>query len=158
MRALSTAANYSVLWGAIAAVLAMRRGKGRTAAIEGVVGIGVTSAVVNQGVKRVAERRRPERVAADVPVGRHVRMPRSTSFPSGHSASAFAFASAAGDVMPMLAPPLYTLAAVVAYSRVHTGVHYPADILVGSLVGLIAGNTVSASSRWWRRRNDRLSR
>ena len=52
-------------------------------------------------------------------------MPTSTSFPSGHSASALAFAVAVGDVLPALRLPLRAAAATVAFSRVYTGVHYP---------------------------------
>jgi undecaprenyl-diphosphatase len=70
-----------------------------------------------------------------VPLARRVRMPRSTSFPSGHSASAFAFATGVGQVLPRQAVPLHVLAALVAYSRVHTGVHYPADAIAGAVVG-----------------------
>src|SRR6202035_1886565 len=95
----------------------------------------VTATVVNIAVKPLSARRRPDRSAERVPVGRHVRMPVSTSFPSGHSAAAFAFATGVGHVMPTAAIPLRAVAALVAYSRVHTGVHYPGDVLVGSLMG-----------------------
>ena len=50
--------------------------------------------------------------------GRLVPMPESTSFPSGHSASAFAFAEAVSSVIPALGVPLRLAAATVAYSRV----------------------------------------
>ena len=60
-----------------------------------------------------------------VPVPRWVPMPTSTSFPSGHSASAAAFAAAVGQVLPELRVPLRVAAATVALSRVYTGVHYP---------------------------------
>jgi undecaprenyl-diphosphatase len=70
-----------------------------------------------------------------VPSDRWVRMPMSPSLPSGHSASAFAFATAVGSEVPALALPLHVVATAVAYSRVHTGVHFPADTLVGSLLG-----------------------
>jgi undecaprenyl-diphosphatase len=66
---------------------------------------------------------------------RHVRMPRSRSLPSGHAASAFAFATGVGHVLPHEAAALRSLAALVAYSRIHTGVHFPADVAVGSLIG-----------------------
>ena len=88
-------------------------------------------------------RRRPER-AADLTQARHVAMPESTSFPSGHAASAFAFAYAVGRNLPGLAVPLRLLAAGVAYSRVHTGVHYPGDVVAGSVVGAGTAAMVAA--------------
>ena len=134
VRRLSNAANYSRLWLAIAAIIAILGGRrGRLAAMEGVVSIGVTSAAVNLGVKPLAQRPRPDR--AEVDRGRHVRMPESTSFPSGHAASAFAFAHGVGRHLPGLAVPLRLLAGAVAYSRVHTGVHYPGDVAVGAIIG-----------------------
>jgi membrane-associated phospholipid phosphatase len=145
MRRLSTAANYSRIWLGIAAVLATAGGQGgRRAAVRGVLAIGVTSALVNLGVKSLWDRERPDRSGTRVPVGRHVRMPASTSFPSGHSASGFAFATAVGHELPFLTVPLRSVAAAVAYSRVHTGVHYPADAIVGSIVGARTGHLVSA--------------
>jgi undecaprenyl-diphosphatase len=127
VRRLSGAADKSRLWLAIAAVIAVAGGRrGRRAALEGVVAIAVTSATVNLGVKPIARRGRPDRAQPALFEGRHVPMPRSASFPSGHSASAFAFAYAVGRHLPVLAVPIRLLAVAVAYSRVHTGVHYPA--------------------------------
>jgi undecaprenyl-diphosphatase len=99
--------------------------------------VAVSSAVVNLGLKPLGRRRRPDRDASTVPAARHVPMPTTTSLPSGHSAAAFAFATGVGQVMPHAAAPLRLFAALVAYSRVHTGVHYPGDVLVGSLVGSV---------------------
>jgi undecaprenyl-diphosphatase len=76
-----------------------------------------------------------------------VRMPDSTSFPSGHSASGFAFATAVGTQLPVVGAGLRFLAGAVAYSRVHTGVHYPGDAVVGSLIGAGVGGVVAAASR-----------
>jgi membrane-associated phospholipid phosphatase len=144
VRRLSRAADRSRLWLAMAAAIALLGGgRGRRAALEGVISIGVTSATVNLGLKPVHRRRRPERVAALSPA-RHVAMPASTSFPSGHAASAFAFAYAVGRNLPGLAVPLRLLAAGVAYSRVHTGVHYPGDVVVGSVVGAGTAAMVAA--------------
>ena len=63
-------------------------------------------------------------------------MPVSRSFPSGHTAAAFAFATGAGSMLSGASAPLYLLAALVGYSRVHTGVHYPLDVVTGALCGI----------------------
>ena len=145
VRRLSEAANQSRLWFGIAGAIALLGGRrGRRAALEGVVAIGVTSATINLGVKPLARRRRPDRLDPDPPTGRHVPMPKSSSFPSGHAASAFAFAYAVGRHLPGLAVPIRLLAGGVAYSRVHTGVHYPGDVVVGSILG--AGTAAMVAS------------
>ena len=144
VRRLSTAANYSRLWLGLAAVIAAFGGRrGRRAAVEGVLAIGATSAAVNLGIKPIARRRRPDR--ASPYGGRFVSMPGSTSFPSGHAASAFAFGYAVGRHLPGLAVPIRLLAAGVAYSRVHTGVHYPGDVAIGSVVGAGTAAMVAAA-------------
>lgn len=146
VRRLSNAANYSRLWlGIAAAVAVFGRSRGRRAAVEGVIAIGATSAAVNLGIKPIAHRRRPDRSTAAYGA-RHVSMPESTSFPSGHSASAFAFAYAVGRHLPVLALPIRLLAGGVAYSRVHTGVHYPGDVAIGSIVGAGTAAIVAAAS------------
>ena len=141
---LSRAADHSKLWIATAGALALTAGdRGRRAAVNGLAAVGATSAVVNLIAKPLGGRRRPDRETYNVPVARQVPMPRSTSFPSGHSASAFAFASGVADVLPA-AVPLQLSAALVAYSRVHTGVHYPADVIVGALIGSAVAPLTSA--------------
>jgi len=147
VRRLSDAANNSRLWLGIAAAIALAGGgRGRRAALEGVVAIGVTSATVNLGVKPLASRRRPDRFGPDLVAARHVPMPESASFPSGHAASAFAFAYSVGRHLPGLGLPIRLLAGGVAYSRVHTGVHYPGDVVVGSILGAATAATVAAAS------------
>jgi len=71
-------------------------------------------------------------------------MPASRSFPSGHTAAAFAFATGAGRVLPWTAPPLYALACLVGYSRVHTGVHYPLDVAAGAVCGIVLAERTGA--------------
>jgi membrane-associated phospholipid phosphatase len=146
LRRLSNAANGSRLWLAIAGVLAVFGGKrGRRAALEGVVAIGATSASINLVAKSFATRPRPD--PADTPrfATRDVQMPTSSSFPSGHAASAFAFAYVVGRHVPVLAIPVRLVAGAVAYSRVHLGVHYPGDVAVGSVAGSGIAAMVSAA-------------
>jgi membrane-associated phospholipid phosphatase len=144
MRRLSRSADRSRLWFGIAGVLALTGPGGRRAAGRGILAIGATSAVVNLGIKTLSRRRRPDRSVAGVPDTRQVRMPASTSFPSGHSAAAFAFATAISRDNPWLAIAIQFLAGGVAYSRVHTGVHYPGDTVAGALIGAGAGQAVSS--------------
>ena len=137
LRRLSSAANYSRLsMGAAAAVAVLGGARGRRAAITGLASVAVASATVNIGAKLMTRRERPDRASHGVVTGRHVPMPESTSFPSGHSAAAFAFASGVRHEWPAVSLPLFLLAATVAYSRVHTGVHYPGDVVVGSGMGV----------------------
>ena len=137
-RRLSRAADHSKISMSVAGVLALGGGrKSRNAAARGLASIAVTSAVMNGIVKPLARRRRPDRDTAAVPESRHVKMPRSHSFASGHSAAAFAFAAGTGRNLTWTAPPLTVLAALVGYSRIHTGVHYPGDVVFGSLCGVV---------------------
>lgn len=137
MRRLSRAADHSKLWFATAATLALLGGPaGRLAARRGLVSLGVASGFTNLLAKPLTARQRPAREEAEELASRHVQMPRSSSFPSGHTASAFAFATGAANAQPMLSAPLRALAMLVGYSRVHTGVHYPADVLAGAFIGV----------------------
>ena len=153
LRRLSRAADHSKLWIACSALSAAFGGeRGRRAAAAGLASIAVTSAVVNLVLKQLGNRRRPDRGAYAVPVTRQVDMPSSTSWPSGHAASAFAFTTGFGGVWPEAGIPLSVIASLVAYSRVHTGVHYPSDAIAGALSGMALAQLVVAGSRRWRQR------
>ncbi len=136
MRRLSEAANYSRLSIASAALLALTGRRGRRAAASGLLATFTTAALVNVVLKPFGRRARPDRAGARIPLARHVRMPASRSFPSGHTAAAAAFAAGAGRELPAARLPLGALAAAVGYSRVHTGVHYPGDVLAGAALGV----------------------
>lgn len=153
LRRLSRTADKSVLWIGLAGLLAMAGGRtGRRAAVNGLASIAVASATANLIGKQVTSRRRPDRASYAVPPERHVPMPLSTSFPSGHSASAFAFAEGVGTAAPALGIPVRLAAVAVAYSRVHVGVHYPGDVVAGALIGISAGEVTCRSLGWARRR------
>jgi undecaprenyl-diphosphatase len=153
-RRLSRAANHSRLWlGWSALLVACGGNRGRRAAENGLASIALTSAVVNLMLKPLGHRHRPNRAMYDVPIARQVTMPQSTSWPSGHSASAFAFASGVGAAWPQVGIPLTFLASLVAYSRVHTGVHYPSDTIAGTTCGVaLAPIAVAALERCRARR------
>lgn len=152
LRRLSHAADNSKISFAVAAALALVGGRARSAALVGVGAIAVASASANLLGKRLVRRPRPDREAARVTVDRHVPMPTSASFPSGHTASAVAFATAVGAVFPPAAVPLTLLAWTVGYSRVHTGVHYPGDVAGGAALGLASAGVALAGAGAWARR------
>jgi undecaprenyl-diphosphatase len=104
----------------------------RHVAIASMMAVAATSAIANVGMKLTVRRPRPDRV---VPEGRRLKPPGSSSFPSGHAASAAAFSGVIGREIPQLWLPVNALAATVAFSRVYTGVHYPSDVLAGWLLG-----------------------
>lgn len=136
---LTNAADHSKLWMGIAAGLALLGGaRGRRAALRGVTTVAATSLVANQVSKRLFVRTRPDRALLPLPRNGR-RRPTSSSFPSGHSASAAAFAYGASAEWPALTVPLGALAGAVGLSRVATGAHYPSDVMGGFLLGLGMG-------------------
>jgi undecaprenyl-diphosphatase len=146
---ITRAANYSRLWLLIAAGLAAFGGRpGRKSAGQGIIAIAIAAAVANGPAKLLVRRRRPFRRSRPT----LIRMPRSTSFPSGHSAAGFAFATGASDELPALAPVLVPLAGAVAYSRVYVGVHYPSDVAAGAAIGIGSGLLATRLPRWVRHR------
>ena len=142
---LSKSANKSRLWWGIALLLAARKGTTRRAGLRGMAAIGGASLLANLVGKPLFPRRRPAEEA--VPEHRRLRKrPTSSSFPSGHSASAAAFVTAVAMESPRAGLVVAPVAAAVAYSRVHTGVHWPSDVGVGIGIGIGAG---LLTRHWW---------
>jgi membrane-associated phospholipid phosphatase len=93
----------------------------------------VTNMVVT-GIKHAVGRDRPPAVILDPqPL---MEVPTTSSFPSGHAATGFACALVLARFAPRLTIPLFILAALIGFSRVYVGVHYPFDVLAGALLGL----------------------
>lgn len=140
---LTRSADHGLLWFGLAGALAAA-GQ-RRPAVRGLLSLGVASAVANVPAKLAARRTRPDLLP--VPLLRQLTdQPTTTSFPSGHSASAAAFAVGVALEEPLLAAPVALLAAGVAYGRVHTGVHYPGDVVAGLALG--AGAALAVRRIW----------
>ncbi|MCX4820374.1 phosphatase PAP2 family protein [Streptomyces sp. NBC_01142] len=140
---LSRSANHGLLWfGAAAGMVALGRGpRSRRAALRGVASLALASATINTVGKRSVRRARP--VLDAVPLIRQLkRQPFTTSFPSGHAASAAAFATGVALESRRWGAVVAPVAAAVALSRVYTGVHYPSDVLAGAALGVGAAFAV----------------
>lgn len=137
LRLLTKSANHGVLWMGIAAVGVLAGKHTRRAGFRGVASLGAASFVSNAVIKSLIGRRRPD--PERTMLARQIHRKLWTSFfPSGHAASAAAFAAGATMELPLAGPVLVPLAAAVAYSRVHVGVHYRSDVWAGAAVGLTA--------------------
>ncbi|MGX1486749.1 undecaprenyl-diphosphatase [Streptomyces avidinii] len=134
---LSRSANHGLLWfGAAAGMAALgSSARSRRAALRGVASLAVASATINTVGKQAVRRERP--ILDMVPVMRQLkRQPFTTSFPSGHAASAAAFATGVALESKGWGAVVAPVAVAVAASRVYTGVHYPSDVVAGAALGV----------------------
>jgi undecaprenyl-diphosphatase len=142
---LTRSANHSKLWLAFAAVGILAGKRHRRAAIRGMAAIAGTSFLANAVLKPLTRRPRP--LLDRTPLVRRLRrQPTSTSFPSGHAASAAAFATGVALESPVAGAALAPLAATVGYSRMHVGVHHFEDVIAGAALG---AGVAFATRRWF---------
>lgn len=140
MYAASALGDHGLIWLALAGVQAGRRARSgapwqrRLIATAG--GLGIESAFVNGPVKWLFRRTRP---VHEGPRPRTLRNPRTSSFPSGHATAAFFGAAVLSDEDRSWAPLYYTVAVVVAASRVHVKIHHASDVTGGILIGVGLG-------------------
>jgi undecaprenyl-diphosphatase len=85
-----------------------------------------------------------------------ISRPTSESFPSSHATTAFAGAVVLSFLLPRLWPLFLAAAALVAFSRLYTGVHYPTDVIAGAAIGALFA-TVVATLATKSRIGDRLA-
>jgi membrane-associated phospholipid phosphatase len=137
MKALGVSGELASIWVAIGAAGASiderRRGQWLTAAATGPVAI-----VINYAAKRTIGRQRPL-IEEHPPLA---KAPTKLSFPSTHSTSSVAAATALGRVEPRARPYLFTLAAAICVGRPYLGMHYPSDVLGGAALGFTLGMLV----------------
>jgi undecaprenyl-diphosphatase len=111
--------------------------------------IWVATLIVEGPIKMLFRRHRPYiDIVRAIVVG---KKPGNWSFPSGHSASAFAGARMLDRRVPRWRLLWYTLAGLVGFSRIYVGAHYPGDVISGSIFGLI----LAELTRWVMRRFSR---
>lgn len=133
----SALGDHGMIWVMLGALRGLRGGDHNwRAAVRVGVGVGVESIVVNAGVKSFFRRSRPVVV---VPRPYPLRVPLTSSFPSGHATSAFCAATLLSDGDPHLAPLYFIAATVVTLSRVHVKIHHASDVVGGMVVGLFLG-------------------
>ena len=132
VRRYSHLGEHGMVWfglGAAGVVVDSGR-RGRWARATAVVG---GAYLISTSIKMAIGRKRP--LVEDLP--HLMATPTGLSFPSSHSTSSFAAATAFGTLLPPV--PLYAAASAMAFSRLYLGVHYPSDIVAGVALGTVLG-------------------
>lgn len=137
--ALSSAADHSILWHGLGAVAALRAGSLAPARRLSKI-LAVESALTNGAIKSLFRRSRPPREHPDDPLPYGMRVPITSSFPSGHATSAFTAAAVLSEGGGAIV--WYPLAALVAGSRVYVRMHHASDVLAGAALGVVLGATL----------------
>lgn len=129
--------DHGNLWLVLATLQAARLPRDwRRPLLRAAIGLALESALVNGPVKWMFRRTRPEH-AGTRPM--HLRIPRTSSFPSGHATAAFFGAALLSDGDPSWRPLYYAIAVIVAASRVHVRIHHTSDVVGGVLIGITLG-------------------
>jgi len=136
--ALSHIGSYGLIWLVLAAlaVLLWRRPAIFMYVLAGEVLADATSYALRYAIGRD---RPPVRFAEPHAL---VHVPANPSFPSGHAATSFACATLLAWLTPLPRVPLFVLAALIAFSRVYDGVHYPLDVVGGAVLGLLVATAL----------------
>ena len=100
---------------------------------------------LNLALKELVDRHRPP--VADPDIAYVGDLPSSPSFPSGHAMTAFAAATVIAVLCPRMRWPALGIALLVAISRPYLGVHFWADVIVGSLLGAAIGFAIARLAR-----------
>ena len=153
--------------------------RGRAALVCIALAIGLTDGLVVQVVKKSVERPRPNQVldgvriidlakakprllALSKPVKEKysepsIRPVRGRSFPSGHAANNFALATVLALFFRRWGWLYFVVAALVAYSRIYVGSHYPSDVVVGAVLAAgLSFLAVAIAEALWRRWGGRI--
>lgn len=139
----SELADFSLLWHLLSAGRGLRSDEAWRESLRLSVVLGVESSLVNLGVKSLFKRHRP---VPEFVRPHHLRVPLTSSFPSGHASAAFCAAGLLGHDNRRW-PLYYGAAALVAASRVHVKIHHGSDVLAGAILG---AGLAAVARRVWR--------
>jgi dolichol-phosphate mannosyltransferase len=134
--------NYMILTTVtlVAAAVTLRRVRYVVGAVLAVMLAAYVAGAALEVIKLFIERARPEEVlGAQIQLSHDRSWAHLASFPSGHMIVTSAMAAAAASAIPALRRPLITYVALVAFTRVLFGAHFPIDVTVGALVGYEMG-------------------
>lgn len=141
MRAFTVAGTAGALWGFLAAVAFLITGLEPSHLA--VPWVAVAAAwTLAEGAKYLFNRSRP--FIWDTEIAPLIKTPSSSSFPSGHSATAAAGALTLSFLYPPFAPAFVLGGFLVVLSRVYLGVHFPFDVLAGVIIGTATSAVVIA--------------
>ena len=140
--AITELADFSLLWLLLAAAKAAVDDDETPNAVRVGAVLMIESFLVNAGIKSVFKRERP---VAEFERPYKLRVPLTTSFPSGHS-SAAALAATLLAEHSRAKPVYWTLAALVASSRVYVRIHHASDVVGGFGLGIALG---AVAKRAW---------
>ena len=143
MRKISSAGNYGIIWFAVAFALIAMGGEKRRAGLLMIFSLGVEASVCNLIIKPSVKRVRPNDAHGMVI---SIDKPKDYSFPSGHTAAAFAAAYSLYLSDKKKGRGLLLCAAVMGFSRVYLLVHYPFDVIAGAALGMISAGFVHRKS------------
>tara|TARA_B100001741_G_scaffold201524_1_gene166314 strand:- start:357 stop:938 length:582 start_codon:yes stop_codon:yes gene_type:complete len=106
-----------------------------------IISLALTDAICGHILKPFFERIRPSHLNLDG-INLIVSKGGKWSMPSNHAANMFSLATVLSYFYKRFRLSLFTLAIIIAFSRVYVGVHFPGDILVGGLIGYLIALTV----------------